>query len=771
MNTQRCPPESVLWQLLRAELDTKKLEAITAHLDDCEACQQRLDEMSGIDDLHTLVDKRALSATQPKEMTHLIARLQSQSFETEAVKRASHQVDLSFLQPSDDSDGIGKLGDYHVRRIIARGGMGLVMEAWEPALQRKVAIKVLAPALAASQEARERFMNEARAAAALEHENIMPIYAVKAAHPLPYLVMPFIKGLTLEERVHQEPALTSEEMRTIAIKVTRALEHAHRQGVIHRDLKPANILLDSGTGRVLLADFGLARVLSDGQDSPEAVISGTPQYMAPEQATDGDATIRSDLFSLGAVLYFLVCGRAPFDSNDIASLARKISEEPHPEVSASNPSIPKWFGATIDRLLEKSPQRRFPHATAVLQALQTRQSPTAPSRRWLRLAIASLAVVATLLVWSMLSRETHPFRVDDQGRYASLAEALSAATTGSVVTIERAGPWKVQNLSLAHKDLILRAKSGVAPILHYHPKAPVIRTSGRLWLEGLTFTHAPDTQSADIGGPVIEIDGGQLIANHCRFNRAFVRALAAPSAAPAIKLRNGALELRHCLFVTPRAACLQSVSEGEHVQEVIIHQCALIGRSGLAFAHPDASTLQIQISSTLFHNQRTLFGMIGHQRPPFIVHARDSIFDFNRAFFQLPTHTAPKRMLSWHGYHNVFSEGPAFVSVYRRAFTQERVLRHTLAEWLDFAMEAQEAHAFADPIWLEGGERGEPEHLSPGAIRRSSECQALTPTPGPRLDHLGPGQAWTTWLETEAAQAWRNERERAFHQGAPRSQP
>ena len=175
-----------------------------------------------------------------------------------------------------------------MRCLVARSGVGLVLEAREPDLNRSVAIKMLATALAASRSAGERFVREARAAAALEHLNIMPICTVKQGHPLPYLVMPFIQGVTLAERIERGPEFTADEMIAITEKVVKGLAFAYREGVIHRDIKPTNILLDSASDGVLLADFGLARVASEQSDTASGVVSGTPQYMAPEQATQGE---------------------------------------------------------------------------------------------------------------------------------------------------------------------------------------------------------------------------------------------------------------------------------------------------------------------------------------------------------------------------------------------------------------------------------------------------------------------------------------------------
>src|SRR6516162_2388202 len=183
--------------------------------------------------------------------------------------------------------------------------MGVVLKAFDPSLHRVVAIKVLAPQLATSGVARQRFLREAKAAAAVSHDHLVTIHAVDEANGLPYLVMQYIAGPSLQQRIDKEGALEVAEILRIGMQTAEGLAAAHGHGMVHRDVKPANILLEEGVSRVKLTDFGLARAIDDASLTQSGVVAGTPLYMSPEQAAGEPIDHRSDLFSLGSVLYVL----------------------------------------------------------------------------------------------------------------------------------------------------------------------------------------------------------------------------------------------------------------------------------------------------------------------------------------------------------------------------------------------------------------------------------------------------------------------------------
>jgi hypothetical protein len=318
-----------------------------------------------------------------------------------------------FLTPSQRPDSLGRLDHYEILEVVGRGGMGVVLKGFDEKLRRVVAIKVLAPKFAASGTARQRFTREARAAAAVSHEHVVTIHAVEEAHRPPYLVMEFVDGVSLQEKLDQEGPPGLKEILRIGLQTAEGLAAAHRQGLVHRDIKPENILLENGVERVKLTDFGLARAVDDASLTHSGVIAGTPLYMSPEQAAGEPIDHRSDLFSLGSVLYALCTGRPPFRADGAhAVLKRVIDDTPRP-IQEVNPEIPGFLCDLIARLHAKNPAGRFASARDVADLLRqhlahlqqpnkvpmpeavARPPATEPARkrRWAALVAAGLALL------------------------------------------------------------------------------------------------------------------------------------------------------------------------------------------------------------------------------------------------------------------------------------------------------------------------------------------------------------------------------------------
>jgi serine/threonine protein kinase len=281
---------------------------------------------------------------------------------------ADHSRDLHFLTPADDAAYLGKLGPYLVEEVIGRGGFGVVLKARDPKLARIVAIKVLAPHLAASGTACQRFRREALSAAAVAHEHVITIFAVDD-DPLPYLVMQFVAGQSLQDKLDREGPLGIKEALRIGMQTAAGLAAAHKQGLVHRDIKPANILLENGIERVKLTDFGLARAADDASLTRSGTIAGTPQYMSPEQARGETVDARSDLFSLGTVLYAMLTGRSPFRADSTLAVLKRVCDDPPRPIREVNPDVPEWLAALIDRLLAKAPADRPASAQEVADLL------------------------------------------------------------------------------------------------------------------------------------------------------------------------------------------------------------------------------------------------------------------------------------------------------------------------------------------------------------------------------------------------------------------
>ncbi|MEX2027203.1 MAG: serine/threonine-protein kinase, partial [Pirellulaceae bacterium] len=256
-------------------------------------------------------------------------------------------------------------------RVLGRGGMGIVFEAFDSHLQRNVALKVLDPELASDETARKRFCREARAAASITHENVVAVHQVGQAADdgLPYMVMQLVSGETLEQRLLREKKLPLKEIVRIGLQAAQGLVAAHAQGLIHRDIKPGNILLEPPGDRVKLTDFGLARIADDVKLTRTGFVNGTPLYMAPEQAMGEAADPRSDLFSLGAILYEMCAGQPPFQGSSALAILKQIAEVKHRPLRDLNPDVPEWLAQMVDELLAKKPDDRYQSASDLAEVL------------------------------------------------------------------------------------------------------------------------------------------------------------------------------------------------------------------------------------------------------------------------------------------------------------------------------------------------------------------------------------------------------------------
>jgi hypothetical protein len=265
---------------------------------------------------------------------------------------------------------MGRLGPYRVLKVLGRGGMGVVFLAEDVQLKRLVALKAMLPSYSQDSAHRQRFLREAQAAAAVEHDHIVTIHHVGQDRGVPFLAMPLLKGESLEDRLKRAGKLPISEVARIGQEIAEGLSAAHARGLVHRDIKPANVWLEGERGRVKILDFGLARVLegSDQLTQPGTVL-GTPAYMAPEQVNAEQVDHRADLFSLGCVLYRMATGKPAFrGANPLATLTAVRTCHPPPPREL-NPELPPALADLIVRLLAKEPAQRPASAQAVAEAL------------------------------------------------------------------------------------------------------------------------------------------------------------------------------------------------------------------------------------------------------------------------------------------------------------------------------------------------------------------------------------------------------------------
>jgi serine/threonine protein kinase len=366
-------PEFECWLTLDGgSVPPEQRTAYERHLETCPACQERLDRADRCGEaLRRLARQLGDPTTAPPDrtLTQFLERLH----EGQSPLRAApgEPADLSFLVPADRPGVLGTLGSYEVAEVIGRGGMGIVLKAFDSALDRHVAIKVMSPALAVSATARRRFIREAQAAAAVCHDHVVTVHGVAEAEGLPYLVMPYVPGESLQERLDRTGPLPVEEVLRIGLQAASGLAAAHAQGLIHRDIKPANLLLEDGLAKVKLTDFGLARLADDVGLTRSGVVAGTPEYMAPEQARGEPVDHRADLFALGSVLYACCTGGPPFRGASAVAVLHQVTDQAPLPLREQNPEVPAWLEAIILRLLAKSPAERFQSAAEVAALLES----------------------------------------------------------------------------------------------------------------------------------------------------------------------------------------------------------------------------------------------------------------------------------------------------------------------------------------------------------------------------------------------------------------
>jgi serine/threonine protein kinase len=368
-----CPPAGRLKDFLANRLPPLENGRLTAHLEVCTACQKRVEGLAeGDRSWPGLARKLSDRPPEPEPALKRVMERLKEVAEPEATSdapRLAGDLPLGFLSPPDKPGQLGRLERYEVLEEVGRGGMGVVLKAFDPSLHRVVAIKVLAPQLATSGVARKRFLREARAAAAVAHDHIVTIYAVDEANGLPYLVMQYVAGRSLQDRLDKEGPLEPAEVLRIGMQTAAGLAAAHAHGIVHRDIKPANILLEEGVPRVKITDFGLARAMDDASLTQSGFVAGSPLYMAPEQARGEALDHRADLFSLGSVLYTLCTGRPPFRAANTLAVLRRVSEDTPRPIRETNPEVPDGLASVVEKLMAKDPTERYPSAAEVVEVL------------------------------------------------------------------------------------------------------------------------------------------------------------------------------------------------------------------------------------------------------------------------------------------------------------------------------------------------------------------------------------------------------------------
>ncbi|HTE42030.1 MAG TPA: protein kinase [Steroidobacteraceae bacterium] len=345
-------------------------------------------------------------------------------------------------------NALRKVGRYEIESLIGEGTMAAVYSARDPEIDRSVAIKLLKDEHCVNEEHVNRFLREAKAAGAISHPNIVTIYDIGRVDNTSYICMELLSKKSLADVIAMNARLPVRHAISIGIQAARALEAAHRKGIVHRDIKPGNILLTENEETIKIADFGIAWLdrTNDLQRTQAGMVLGTPRYMSPEQAAGRDLDGRSDLFSLGVILYELLSGKKAFDSNNLATLMLQISFENPTPLRTIAPDVSEGLQRVIIKLLNKRPERRFQSGTELADALERESAATiaddeAAARNWflpLRVKLAAFAagalslllVIGITLVYYLESRVLET-QVLDSG--ATLAKFIAMETAVPVL--------------------------------------------------------------------------------------------------------------------------------------------------------------------------------------------------------------------------------------------------------------------------------------------------------------------------------------------------
>lgn len=363
-----CPTDDVLISFAAGMLEPNMHESVQTHVKDCSECTQKVqwfvDELlqGAYDDLQAKSEGTTSWTTGDSD---------NGAADPTAFADLNDSFDASLIQPSKIPGALGQLDKYQIHGIIGDGAMGIVLKALDESLGRTVAIKALKRQLCSNARARRRFIREARSVAAISHPNVVTVFEVNEQQFCPYMVMEYVAGGTLRQYIREKGRLPADEVVRLSKGIAEGLAAAHQQGVIHRDIKPANLLLERSAVRVKISDFGLARAaVGDVDLTSHGLAVGTPSYMSPEQVQGKKLDCRSDLFSLGCVIYAMITGQSPFRGDCQFDIARRILEHDPAPLDQIVPETPPFLVELTQRLLAKNADDRFASAEEVAEHLE-----------------------------------------------------------------------------------------------------------------------------------------------------------------------------------------------------------------------------------------------------------------------------------------------------------------------------------------------------------------------------------------------------------------
>lgn len=758
---ESCPAPRRLGQLAGGDLPRHLEAGLIQHLDGCPRCRQILDAQHDSDPLAQALQSRPGQRNEDSQaLRAALDQLRPPTPQADAA--ASGQVLYADVLPrleAADGEDLARVAGYHLTEYLGRGGMGVVFKARDPGLDRMVAIKVLSPDMMADEVARQRFLREARAGAALSHPNVVTIHAVSETAGLPFLVTEYVSAGTLAQHLSRCGPLRSDQVAQFGRQIAAGLAAAHEHGIIHRDVKPDNILLETPSGPAKIADFGLARAVDDAKLTQSGLLVGTPAYLAPEAVSEsGQLDHRADLFSLGSVLYTMCTGHPPFAGDSVFAILHSVVAAHPPPIQQSNPDVPEWLIHIIRKLHAKDPAQRYQSAADVERHLSDRVRPRISPARWTRrrqYAVVGLAV--TMLLAAMLgyvlvssSPRTERALLEAEtltvGTEDDLEEILAEAESGAVIELRHDGPFSLPEVQLGRRSLTVVAAEGTRPVLHFHPEdeeeesdgQAMLYSTGDLTLEGLVLRYVRDEEDDEEGHRLlVRCRGGTVRATRCRL-------VAEPEGGCLSAEGASRVELRDCELHAGAgtAVAWEPPPDGS----MTLGNCLLTGAIAVEASGSDRAVLRCAHSTILAEYVLFLFDDEPTLDTSLRVDATANSFDAEGSLLCIegddPAPLRLARWVDWRGRHNVYTGD--FVVYGDEEDPQEDWGAEDWNEWLQQTVEVGSAVWEAryalerERLWelLE-----QPSRLRPRYFRIPAEGvpdEAREETPGADPETIGP---------------------------------